>query len=324
MVGVAKKKSKGRAKPGANASKATRPPKRRTPVPQTVADEVMVECDRTCCVCRRHEAVQIHHLNEVPDDHRFENLAPLCFDCHDATQITGGFGRRLRGGEVRIARDQWYATVRQRREAGLPRIELSDSIDFSTVMQAVAVVRIREIGLQAGRGGELDSLYTFIAGFGPRVALEALDALSLAAPDGRETADRAERICDLVRAFLPIYSLVGRRTRPLTTEEREVLHAAQEIGREVAHHAARRSKNLVVLNTGARVLWSILRFAVLNDEAALRSSTSAIFDELKGWCEGSHFCDGHRWLTFLTEDATQPVEFTGVFPADIAAKLSAR
>lgn len=321
MPAMATKKTKGREKSRSKPGPAKPRTKRRTPVPQTVADEVMIECDRICCVCRRRDAVQIHHLNEVPTDHHFENLAALCFDCHDATQVTGGFGRRLREGEVRIARDRWYATVRQRREAALPRPDLSDSIDFTTVLEAVAVVRIREIGLHVGRGGELDSLYTFINGFGPRVALEALDVLSHAALRGRDSADRADHLCDLVRAFLPLHSLVGPRYRPLSPEERAVLLAATEIGREVAYHAARRSGDLAVLNAGGRVLWSILRFAVLNEERQLRESTASIFEELKAWCDESQFSGGHRWLTFLVDDATQPTDFKGVFPAEIAAKL---
>lgn len=297
--------------------------KRRTSIPQTVADEVMIESDRTCCVCRRAASVQIHHLNETPSDHRIDNLAVLCFECHEETQLTGGFGRKLRDSEVRIARDEWYEIVRRKKETGLPRPELFDSIEFTTVLDAVAVVRIREIGLAVAHQNSLKPLNAFTNGFGPRVASEALEVLSRAALSARESAENAECLGDLVRAFLPIHSLMGRRYQPLSPEERELLIKAEGIGRDIAYHAARRSHDLGVLNAGGRILWSILRFAVLNDDVRLRES-EATFDELKRWCEESKFDDGKRWLTFLVEDATQVGEFTGVYPAKIAAKLALR
>lgn len=38
--------------------------------------------DATCCFCGTGEAVEQHHLNGVRSDHREENIAPLCRDCH--------------------------------------------------------------------------------------------------------------------------------------------------------------------------------------------------------------------------------------------------
>ncbi len=43
------------------------------------------------------------------------NLAPLCLDCHNDTQIRGGFGRRLDPEQVVLYRDDWYRMVAQAR-----------------------------------------------------------------------------------------------------------------------------------------------------------------------------------------------------------------
>lgn len=91
--------------------------KTRTPVPKETADEVLVASDRTCCVCRtRGKRVQTHHIDENPSNHDTENLAVLCFDCHDLTMIRGGFGRRLSAGQVAEYRDDWLVRVRARRD----------------------------------------------------------------------------------------------------------------------------------------------------------------------------------------------------------------
>src|SRR5262249_38794436 len=49
--------------------------------------------------------------NNFPD-----NLAVLCLQDHNDTQVTGGFGRKLKASEVKQYRDDWIDRVRTRRE----------------------------------------------------------------------------------------------------------------------------------------------------------------------------------------------------------------
>ncbi len=56
----------------------------------------MFASDSTCCVCReRGKAVQVHHIDEDPSNNTPANLAVLCLECHNQTQVSGGFGRKL-------------------------------------------------------------------------------------------------------------------------------------------------------------------------------------------------------------------------------------
>lgn len=90
--------------------------KQRIALSRTTADEVLFLSDRTCCVCRTTgRAVQIHHINEDPSDNDIRNLAVLCLECHNETQIQGGFGRKLGAGLVTRYRDHWLAVVELRR-----------------------------------------------------------------------------------------------------------------------------------------------------------------------------------------------------------------
>jgi len=112
----------------------------RTPIPDDVSAEVMYQHDRTCCVCNEAgKRVQIHHIDDDPANNAIANLAVLCFDDHDKTQIRGGFGKQLRALEVTRFRDEWVRRVRERKEAAdrlaaersVPRIEsLGSSSDW--------------------------------------------------------------------------------------------------------------------------------------------------------------------------------------------------
>jgi hypothetical protein len=73
--------------------------------------------------------VQIHHINDDPSDNRLNNLAVLCVVCHDKTQITGGFGRKLNAGQVRRYRDDWLALVEARRTGKAVRFEPMKDIE---------------------------------------------------------------------------------------------------------------------------------------------------------------------------------------------------
>lgn len=80
----------------------------RIPIPDDVAAEVMFLHMRTCCVCNLPErAVQIHHIDDNPSNNAVDNLAVLCLQDHEYTQVRGGFGRKLRAPDVIKHRDEW-------------------------------------------------------------------------------------------------------------------------------------------------------------------------------------------------------------------------
>jgi len=89
----------------------------RTPVPTEISTEVLFAQGHTCCVCREPgKAVQLHHIDENPTNHSPENLAVLCLEDHERTQLRGGFGKKLLAPEVKRYRDDWIERVTRRRE----------------------------------------------------------------------------------------------------------------------------------------------------------------------------------------------------------------
>lgn len=91
--------------------------KSRVPISKEVAASVLFASDRTCCVCREPgKPVQLHHIDEDSSNSTVTNLAALCLHCHDATQVKGGFARRLDAVQVTTYRDDWHGRVASRRD----------------------------------------------------------------------------------------------------------------------------------------------------------------------------------------------------------------
>lgn len=91
--------------------------KQRISIPSDIATEVLFVSDNTCCVCReRGKTIQVHHIDEEPANNTQGNLAVLCLECHNKTQIRGGFGRQLTDAVVKRFRNEWLIRVAQRRD----------------------------------------------------------------------------------------------------------------------------------------------------------------------------------------------------------------
>jgi hypothetical protein len=90
--------------------------KKRVEIPEDIAAEAQFLSDRTCCVCNeRRKPIQLHHIDGDPSNSAADNLAVLCFDCHDETQLRGGFGRKLDVAQVKRYKADWLARVKTKR-----------------------------------------------------------------------------------------------------------------------------------------------------------------------------------------------------------------
>lgn len=54
--------------------------------PASVADDVLVRCNRHCCLCGKYvgQKIELHHIKQVADggEDTADNCIPLCFNCH--------------------------------------------------------------------------------------------------------------------------------------------------------------------------------------------------------------------------------------------------
>ena len=113
--------------------------KNRIPVPRALAAEILVSSDRTCCVCRQPgKSVQLHHIDGNPGNNDAQNIAVLCLQCHDDTQLTGGFGRRLDALTVARYRKNWLADLEKRRAFAIDRDEPATPAEAAETLERYA------------------------------------------------------------------------------------------------------------------------------------------------------------------------------------------
>jgi hypothetical protein len=92
------------------------PRKNRTQIPKDIAASILYQTNRTCCVCHQeNKPVQIHHIDENPSNNDIANLTALCLDCHNETQKSGGFDRKLDPAQIKLYRDDWIKTMAEYR-----------------------------------------------------------------------------------------------------------------------------------------------------------------------------------------------------------------
>jgi hypothetical protein len=113
----------------------------RTTIPSDLAAEVLFASDNTCCVCgERGKTIQIHHIDENPSNNAFDNLSILCLECHNGTQIQGGFGRKLNATSVIKYRDEWLERVKQRRNLA-DEIAVKRQVGTETLSEHVETIK---------------------------------------------------------------------------------------------------------------------------------------------------------------------------------------
>jgi HNH endonuclease len=95
------------------------------PVPDQLADEILVKCARHCCICRRYRPLhlQVHHIKPREDGGGDEpdNLIAVCLLCHCDVHTQTLFTRRFSMAELKGHRDAVYRLVA---EGKLPIAEI--------------------------------------------------------------------------------------------------------------------------------------------------------------------------------------------------------
>lgn len=242
---------------------------RRSPSPELSA-RLLHASDITCCVCRRPgQAVQLHHLNGDRSDDTPDNFAVLCLNCHDRTQLRGGFGRHLGELVVRAYRDEWVRLVADRRHVLPAAGQPTAASGFSALRRPtgtelrtgrpcrVADATWRDLGVRASQlpTADADGLLPFLhRGAAQRALAEQMghavgqrDGMSILVIEGPAAAGKS-------RLAFEVLSKVGREDAWLLapTARRPSQAAPSELGIAEACDPAR---HLEIGPTEPVVLW---------------------------------------------------------------------
>jgi len=304
--------------------------KRRTKIPIRIEETVLFDSNRTCCLCRASNAVQVHHIDGNPDNNIINNLAVLCINCHDQVTKKGGITKNTSPGLVRRYQDEWYKIVRKRKEKQISDVKIKN-LSERKILNLLAIHEIRKINasLSVIRDAkeyekELSKLYAFAGEYDSIVKLELLGALSsfrILDFKGTAASELAYYVSCLVTIALPITSLVTPSKSKFSRNEEDVLLAASSMGLSMCYLAVHRKLDLNIIDAGAKIMWTVLRLVRLNKYHNLEKEILGDFRHLKEIAKTKDFNDAYRWLDFLEKDALALNPPLPQLPKDIENKI---
>lgn len=101
--------------PSASANQK-QPVKTRVRIPEVLKEELLSRTNNRCCVCQT-PFVQFHHIDEDPSNNDFDNIAPVCPNCHGQAHIRSALTVNLTTSRLKAIRDRWYAYCENRKDA---------------------------------------------------------------------------------------------------------------------------------------------------------------------------------------------------------------
>jgi hypothetical protein len=295
---------------------------------------VLFKSDRRCCVCQR-VGHQVHHLDRNHANNAEDNLALLCFECHD--EATAGRGLRVRLDEatIRRFRKAHYRAVALHRAVMRPlssRVK-DDRDHFTLMLEAVQVAAVRQTVALIDPGDFtqnhrlLETLLPYASEAGRRVRVEVLEATGRLASSTRfgipfEAVQLMATIIETASVRgMPWFPGAGKPSR----EELVLLEYGASIGAEIAFDGAQALGDLAIVNEGSDVLWLALRCARMNSLSATQSRLLEFFEYARDGARkarGGPFVDAVRWLEFKEADALSlPGDALPEMPRELEAKI---
>ena len=146
--------------------------------------EVMFKSNLLCCVDKKR-GDHIHHIDGNSSNSNFDNLALLCFDCHNEASTTGNLRKKLSPKTILKFRQHHYQVVQNQRDAFIEKFShpiknLTTEDLLNAAKDAIILLEIEKIKIEyfnANKSQRGDILYKFDAyenHISPRIAYEAL------------------------------------------------------------------------------------------------------------------------------------------------------
>lgn len=169
--------------------------KRRINIPKNTEASVTFSSDRLCCIDQK-KGVHIHHIDGNPGNNNFNNLALLCFDCHDEATKTGSLSKKLTPQTILKYREHHYNTIKEKRKSSISIVTKKEAHptyadNINAAIQGSVLIEIAKIkyeylsSIQVERNDILMKLDAFSAYNFPRVCIELFEFLDQVAYETR-------------------------------------------------------------------------------------------------------------------------------------------
>lgn len=247
----------------------------------------MYRSNRLCCVCQKR-GDHIHHLDSNRANGKEENLALLCFECHDEATRTTGLRKKLSAGEIRLYRDNHYETVEVKRRRD--RAVVDERVDVLTEDTLIRASLTASILLQIDRVEDecfgasqeqqselLRQLSLFSEHSNMRLSYAVFEFLSSLSHTARSGMSRevASNIGSLVYSFFP-----WTKDEASTEKVRNIGKLAIDAGSSIAYDSFIHGSNLWLTLEGLQILKTVYIHASRKGMEGLKADVEEAFDGL--------------------------------------------
>lgn len=189
----------------------------RKKISDEIQAEVLFKSNRECVVCNNNKrGDHIHHIDGDSSNNKFENLAFLCFSCHDEASIKGSLRKKLTPKAIIKFRDYKYQVIETKRKIALKifttPVNILTTEDLLTISKNALIIieieKFKEEYFLANwhkRSSIILKLLKFYNHTNFRVAVDVLSFLARVSDQTRSgmTSDVSSSILDLLISFFP-------------------------------------------------------------------------------------------------------------------------
>jgi hypothetical protein len=261
----------------------------RIQIPGKIMDEVRIFSGDRCCICQ-HRGQHIHHLNEINSDHTLNNLALLCFNCHDRATRGPGLGHGLNARTIRAFREVWYKLVEERRARYARRPRQSATPKALAYETALMLYDVRKLRWAIARDDDewdriathLDALWEYAREGETEVHKEILEAVDEAISNTRFGMHfrAASKAGNVLLEILPMPRKRRPGVPPASRENKENLDRVVGMLWNLGYDAILYRHNLAITDVALGLMKWIYRYAELNAAQQLLQTTKEKFLDL--------------------------------------------
>lgn len=284
----------------------------RNKIPSTVEAEVMFRSNRQCIVCDDHKlGDHIHHIDGNKNNNDFDNLALLCFYCHNDASITNNIKKKLSAATIIKFRDYKYQEIASQRVNSLKKfnsqvegLTTEDILEISKTAQIIIELeKIKEEYLSASWSERPDILnklskYSYHTNF--RLAIDIFHFLMLASDQTRNgmTTKVASSILLLILEFFP-----HNQINVEEEEEKaiELCHQCIDIAFSIVYDSAIYLMNYDIAMHGLTIYKHVYQKGQELDINEIQSNVDESYDQLEGTLQRPERSDLSSMLNLVRE-----------------------
>lgn len=255
---------------------------------ELVAD-VLFKSDRECVVCNAR-GDHIHHVDGNPENNKFENLAFLCFNCHNEASVTGSLRKKLTPKTIVKYRDLKYEIVTNNRKNVLKLFDsqmntlTSESLLVAS-KNALIIIELSKLkeaffsNEEKNQAQLLAQFHKFSEHTNYRLAIDVFEFLGMISDQARNGMDKetASSIFFLILDFFPISFEESDREKVV-----ELSNLCTRMAFSLAYDDAIYLKNYHVMMYGLSILKFVYKKGKKRKITELIGSVEQTYSELEG------------------------------------------